>query len=106
MKHALALTFLSSMTCLVAWNAEAAPEAHHHHHHGVKATAKANPPAAEKPSAKNGHKKAEHHAAKRVAHAEVHAKIAGNPVLSGTTHTDIDLPHNSRGSDSPTPGRS
>jgi len=101
MKHALALTFLSSMTCLVAWNAEAAPaaapEAHHkHHHHGVKSTAKAAPHAAAKPSAKNAPKKTDHHAPKRVAKVEVNAKVAGHPVLSGTTKTDIDLPLNSK----------
>lgn len=40
MKHALALTFLSSMTCLVAWDAEAAPHAPseaHPHAHAAKA---------------------------------------------------------------------
>jgi hypothetical protein len=40
MKQALALTFLSSMTCLVAWDAEAAPHAPsaaHSHAHAAKA---------------------------------------------------------------------
>jgi hypothetical protein len=92
MKQALALTFLSSMTCLVAWDAEAAPQAHPHAakadpHHPVdkKKISKAAPHHGTKADPHRADKKK---VGKAEPHPGSHAKASAPVALSAPARTD------------------